>query len=363
MNPSDSILTFSGTPEEMGAQQGAALREAIHFLVEHFLRKSKQIFGVPYDALLAAAAGYEAFIPQEYRLELAALAEAANASYHDLLALNCLPDVDACHMQRAFQCCNVVALTPSGFFAHARNMDFPVPAEVNHRAATVICRKPSSGGVPTLSLAWAGFVGILTGCNASGLSMGEVTAPVLKARPDGMPLAFLMRSVLEQEASLAAGAARIRAAERTHGFNIALASGIEKAALAVECTPRHCATRPMKAGKLVVDNLCLCHRTSCCRLMYHEGVLRHVRAFQLLCSAEDPESINEEFLTRLLQDTLDVSTNEQVKPSHRSCRTICNFMTVQSSIFVHSRQRILYSQQAHPAPMGPYVAANLATLF
>lgn len=358
----EKVLVLVGSHEEMGWEHGRVFREQVGLLIEQFLKRGEALFGLPYSSLLDLSKDYEPHIPDFYKAEMHALSEGAEVPYADILGLNALVDVDACYSQRLGQCCNVVMMMADGHLAHGRNLDFPVPPRVNRDASVIIARNPSEPDlIPSVSITWAGYIGSVTGCNARGLSIGVVTSPGNIPVRDGVPLSIMLRQVMEQSVSLEEAYALVSTSPRTGGYNIAVTDGPARAAMGIECTPELCEARMMDRRFLVVDDLCLCRRTSHARLTTPAGVLRHARAVQMLCEAPCRGSL--ERLLQILADRWDLSEGVQREADYRGYNTICNVITVHSVVFLPQAQRLLVSNKAVPAPLAQYHSIDLRELF
>src|SRR5581483_1746234 len=91
-------IRVSGTPKEMGEQHGEQLRGEIRDLRDalhhHVLYGQPRLVGWGVRrAVRTVARIIEPNIPRRYRIEMAALARAADVPYRDILLLNCFDDV------------------------------------------------------------------------------------------------------------------------------------------------------------------------------------------------------------------------------------------------------------------------------
>ncbi|MDX9973961.1 MAG: C45 family peptidase [FCB group bacterium] len=357
-------LWLEGTPEQMGEEYGRLLHDEIHLLLDGFVRRSKRLIGLPYSILMEKAQEFIPFIPEHHLREMRALAEASGTSFAEIIAANCLADVDECHMQQLLQCCNVVLASDDPdkpFFAHGRNLDFPFTPEVNRETGLVVIRRPSEPDqLPTLCVTWSGLVGTFTGCNARGMSTGQVSAPTRNPQV-GMPIGSQLRLLLESSHCLEEAQGLVEGFHRSHAANIAVADSRTRDALALECAPAYCAARSLAQGYLVVDNLCLTEQGAVNRLSYPTGALRHARAVQMI------QALRGEFgtaaLMAIMKDRFDMSVGEVRDQDFRQCSTICNFMTAQSALFLHSEGRVLVSTNSIPAPLGTYEEIDLRAVF
>jgi len=356
------ILKMSGTPAELGWEHGKVCGPLIQAMIAGFLRECESFCDVPYDFMIDRASETESYVPTDYLEEIHAIAEASDVPYLELLAWNCLPDIDACFMRRILQCCNFIvmpSLAAGEQMVHGRNLDFPAPAALHAYCSIIVARFPTGNSLPTISVGWVGQVGTYTGCNRAGLSIGNVAAPSNMDGLSGVPMGMILRRALEDSATVDGVAETIKGHARTCGFNTACADATHNTACCIESTPRLCCVRYPRKGYLVVDNLCLCPETSKYRLVYAAGVLRHARMTQLL---EEPHSNGVDPLS-LLKDRYDLSACETRSPEFRDCNTICNYLTAQSVVFSLAENSLSVSCKTIPAPLGEYERLKLDSIW
>ena len=354
------VMELQGTAGEMGYEHGRLMKDRIQLGLEQFVRRSQTLFEVPYQFLCAEARKLEKFIPPLYLEEMRALSEASEVSFEEMLAINCMVDLDAIYMQRIMQCCNFVLGMPAtrdGLFLHGRNLDFP-HGKVLNKMGIVVVRKPASGAVPTLGVSWVGFVGMLTGCNAAQLTVAEVGTPARDVSINGVPVTCLLRAGLERSSDPSDFCNFLRAAPRTAGFNIAVSDGKTEDAAAVEITSRLCERRNARDGTLIVDNLCLCRKTSLNRLTYAAGALRYARMVQLV--HENYGRIDAAVAMQFLKDKFDSVFRTSTGHTYNS---ICNDHTIHSVLFLPKIQRLYVSHSSSPAPAGPYHEVDVSKLW
>lgn len=352
------VLILRGTPGEMGIEHGRLLKDYVHLAVEGFLRRSARAFEVPYPHLREAARFCSPYIPDAYVEEMHGLAESSEVPYEDILAINCLVDVDGCYQQSQLHCCNFVLGSPAtaeGLLIHGRNLDFP-PFRVLPRIAVAIVRQPSDmSRLPTLAIAWAGFTGMLTGYSAARLSVGEIGVPAKDASLEGTPIGVTIRDMLESCDSVEACTKRLSTSRRTCGYNLALCDGKTGESAGVEMTRDLCEWRPGQEGILIVDDVCFCRRTGRNRLGHPAGAFRFARMMQLVHGRKGSIGLEDAF--SFLRDCYDLAT---AQPNGRSYNCICNRNTIQSVLFLPSARRVFIAHGQSPAPKGAYHDLDLS---
>ena len=356
------LLRLRGSAYDMGEEHGHAMRDIIRQAVIHFVHNSEMTYELPPEILIRDARQCLPHIPRAYVEEMEGLAEGSGTSFDEILALNCLPDVDAHHTQRLLQCCNFVLSPPAttnGEFLHGRNLDFPSAKGWITNAAVLIVRHPDdSAAVPTLSVGFAGFVGTFTGYSANQLTAAEVTSPVGKSHLDGMPLPLLLRNALERASSVGEFYSVVRHSRRTCGYNLAVGDGKTRESAAIEITRDFCELRRPKRGVLIVDNVCFCKKTARHRLTYAAGAFRYARMMQLIDSHRG--RITGEIALGFLADDFDLARATHCGDNY-NC--ICNHDTVQSVLFLPAEGRVLVSTGFLPAPKGEFTEIGDAQLW
>ncbi len=351
---------LAGTPREMGEEHGELLRDEITLSMTHFLRKSEEIFDVPYDFLMREARRCEVHIPEVYLEELKYVAYASGIDYDELLAYNCLADVDAFFERTVHHCCNFIltsSATENGELMHGRNLDFPLDRQVQEAVSVCISRCPDSG-LNNLSVTTAGCVGTYTGMSQTKISVAEVVSPHGTGSPDGVPVSFLLRSILDHASSLDEAFEMVEKHERTCGFNLALSDGKTGQAMCIEYTHDVCAHRGPHDGVLVVDNPCLTPKAARNRLTYAAGTFRFCRMMQLI--RENRAHLNEQTVLDILKDRFDVVSGYSLGNSY-NC--ICNYHTMQSVLMFPEQLTLLASLSEIPAPLGKYGRVALVDLW
>lgn len=347
------VLQLRGDYGVMGHQHGCALSDKVGQMVEHYVGRSEEIYEVPTPYLLRESKRCLPFIPKRFIEEMEGIASGSDVSMENILALNCLADVDGCYMQGLLHCCNFVLshpVTRGGLFCHGRNLDFPNAGGVLAELAVAVSRMPSNGAIPTFAVTFPGFVGILTGYSRAKLTAAEVGVPDKGASIDGAPIALLLRDILERAENTDQAFEIARDAPRTCGFNLAVSDGNVRNGIAIEMTRRLCERRSARNGVLVVDNVSFCRNTAKNRLTHAAGAFRHARIIQLI--SESRGAIDTEVTRGILSDNYDVS-RARANPTSYNC--ICNHHTIHSVLFLPAEGRLLLAHGAIPAPSGGYV--------
>jgi hypothetical protein len=311
------VLRLSGTPEEMGRQAGTLLKDEIRILLRDYLGAM-----LPPDRteLLAAAHQMEGHIPERYREEMKALAEAADVPYEEVLLGNVMVEL--------FQQCSAAVVSgrraEGGTLLFGRNLDFP-PEGILEKHSVVIDYAPKEGR-RFVAVTWPGLVGVLSGMNREGLCVANLLAVSHDTSMDGCPYMFLLRDVMEGAGTVEEGLAILRKASRTTASSILLADA--KGAAVAETSHAKMAVRPLEDDRLFATNDFRSDEDVRCD--------RYDKLVQLTSEAKAP--LGPKDMERLLDavDLVDIN--------------------VQSMVFVPASRELLVSLGRTPAAKGPFVS-------
>lgn len=237
------IVDCRGGGRDRGRAHGEALRAQIGALLERWDAGVAARLGRPPAALVSELVSATGFVDAIRRgtpdllEEVHGIAEAAGVAFDRILALNLMDEEwwltapgeprDACSLL-------AVAGRDGNPPVLAQNMDLPELMD----GAQAILRWDGDAGTSVVLTA-AGMIG-LTGVNAAGVGVCVNTLPMLRHSREGLPVAFVMRGVLER-ASAAEAAAFLERVPHASGQHYALAdrdgvAGYEcSAAGAVRC--------------------------------------------------------------------------------------------------------------------------------
>jgi isopenicillin-N N-acyltransferase like protein len=245
-----AVLHLEGTPEEMGEQHGALLREPVQALVRDYL---PGILRGAREEALAKARLLEKSIPERLRREMAALAKAAEVPYDDILLGTVVVELFGLN-----QCSGAAASGPAtadGRTVAGRNLEWP-DRGVLGRYGLLVAARPE-GRKPFLSVGFPAFTGVVTGMNGDGVLGAELVvmnAPPLdrEAALKGVPYPILLRMLLEECGSLEEAVKFVRGNPRTVAQNLLLAD--PSGGMVLECGPGRCEERRQREGLVVVTN-------------------------------------------------------------------------------------------------------------
>ena len=220
------VLHLKGTPYEMGYQQGSLLKtdvqELVRFLFDVKAKELKvQVGGInllnPTRAIGGIAATQKKFVPARFYEELRGLADGAALDVQDAIVANFIPEM--------FHCSGFAlsgSATKDGTLYHGRILDYGCDWRLQDHAVLVVAEP--EGKIPFVNVTYAGFIGSVTGMNASKISVGEMGGRGL-GHWDGVPMAFLVRMALEEANTLEEAVAVFRDHPRTCEYYYVVADG------------------------------------------------------------------------------------------------------------------------------------------
>lgn len=189
------VLVVAGTPEQMGAAHGRLLAD----LVPQVMPRTMALVGAGlavqkgewfFDRIDEIYRRSSPHTPERFLRECRAMAAAAGITERDAICGNFFPEL--------FHCSGVAvrnAASADGHVVHARVLDYM--RDINLQKYTVLQVFIPEGGIPWMSVGYAGFLGTVTAMNERGLAIGEMGGRG-EGQWDGTPMTFLMREVAEK---------------------------------------------------------------------------------------------------------------------------------------------------------------------
>ena len=133
-----------------------------------------------------------------------------------------------------------------------RNFDFEGGAIFDEQKAVITFR--STGRIPFVSVAWPGMAGVVTGVNARRIYVSINAARSDASLTPGIPMAFLIREILERAGSISEAIKIIKEARVMVPEALLIADGEANQAVVVELAPDKLAVRRSTSGILGVTN-------------------------------------------------------------------------------------------------------------
>jgi hypothetical protein len=229
------VLHLKGTPYEMGYQHGALLKKDCGENLDYLLNvqgAKKVQFGPlklsPRAAIDSIVAGQKKYVPPKYFAELDGLAAGAGLEKEDVYAANFIPELFHCS---GFALMN--SATRAGTLYHGRILDYACDWRLQEHAVLIVAEP--EGEIPFVNVAYAGFIGSVTGMNARHVSIGEMGGGGL-GHWEGVPMTFLLREVLQTASNLKAAIDIFRDNPRTCEYYYVIADGKSNRAVGMAVT-------------------------------------------------------------------------------------------------------------------------------
>lgn len=293
------VVELAGDAYQRGHQHGTVLGDRIRHL------RRRLIGDIVFGKGTAMGAGFLTIlygilarmhpnIPRELRDEMCGVADGSRVAYRDILLINCFDDVLHALIQLnpvlapllhhrfikpvlgrfgapptpvpGFACSSFVLTgdrSRTGGPIHGRNLDYLVhdgfidpdcviPRELRQNVVVLVVR-PTRGRA-FASVAWPGFVGVVTALNADGLSLACLTSTVSRETANGTPLLLLYRILAQYAGTLDEAEWLLRGTRRTIGNNLTVASGPANDARRFEFTMARVQAAPTTDGLVVATN-------------------------------------------------------------------------------------------------------------
>jgi hypothetical protein len=247
------VAIFTGTPAEIGRQHAELLAE---HGVQAMSFPKKYAAEVGADAFwpLMAQAGRTLLLktPERHQQELAALGRDSQFGADELAVANTLLE-----LRRVG--CSAIVVEPSrsatGGPLFGRNFDFPTLGEL-HKYSLLQVYRPT-GRHAFASVGFPGLVGAFSGMNDAGLAVAtlDVYRSADKSRkfdPNGTPLAFVFRRILEECTTVDEAEQLLKGEHATTWMNLAVCDRDEGAVF--EITPDRVSRRDDEAGLVCCTN-------------------------------------------------------------------------------------------------------------
>ena len=208
------LAHLAGTPEEIGTEHATLLRdrmianEAVVWDGFRDLVPFAPARVLLFDAGRLRYRHVDAGFPEARRREIAAQAAAFTpdpfaghmATYPRMVFLHSLYDIALSFEHSPLLGCTAFGLGPEatrdGHALYARAFDFEAAEVFDRDKAIFVVRE--DGKIPFASVAWPGFVGVVTGMNAEGVAVSVNGGRAREPSTTGMPVAFSLRETLEQ---------------------------------------------------------------------------------------------------------------------------------------------------------------------
>jgi len=227
-----STLFLSGSAYQLGYQHGEQLKEAIAYNVKRLV--DERLFAYPehphVKSFLTQLPKILKFVPLDYLQEIRGVAEGADVPYEKVLLMNLFPEM--------FHCSGLVVkgkATKYQKLYHVRVLDYAIGIDLQDTAVLMVVQP--AGKLPFLNVSYAGFIGSVTGMNSQGIAIGEIGGKGYGSY-EGMPMPFLLRTILENANNLEEVKEILALTTRTCEYYYLFSDGKNSASMGVYATGR-----------------------------------------------------------------------------------------------------------------------------
>ena len=266
------VIRLKGAPLEMGYASGVLLQEQMHTLEDEFLVMVKGYVPQMWKInLLKSYVIYRNrhlsdFIPADYRTQIHGTILGCSDGhpelgdyYNRLLNYHAAHDISYMMIDNPLIApvgCTAFGAwggaTENGHLISGRNFDWEA-AEVFSRDRIVILCEPD-GGIPFVSLAWAGMAGVVSGMNRAGVSVTINGAPSSLPGQTATPVAIVARDVLQKAHNLDEALKIIRESKVFVSTLWLVGSRADGRFVVVERTPEKTVVREPEGDAIVCAN-------------------------------------------------------------------------------------------------------------
>jgi acyl-CoA:6-aminopenicillanic acid acyl transferase len=322
------VLHIYGTPEEMGTQYGTLMKGALQALHTYMISLLPEKY---LERMRDFARRAEPALPAAIRVELKAIAAAAEMPYLDLVTINVIPRLS----------CSALAVrgnVTGGPMLVGRNAEYP-SLGLSDRGSLMVVRHPKSGRA-TLSISFLGMAGAFTGVNEDGVTYANLL--VFNAREDGvrldaLPIQLALRVAGERSTTTNAMIKAVRGQAHMIPMNVMVADA--KSAAVIELGHSAQAVRIGEGNTLAASNFFvtpgLCSKEVNCP-----------RRAGLLKAAKDKAG---KFDVEAMKEALHAARLKDIN--------------LQAVVFEPAAMKMHLSINRIPASGGPYTTFDLRKLF
>lgn len=253
------LIFLSGSPYEMGFQQGRLLQELIQEYYRDYWRAFRRDLRLFPDLFFKWSARLNRrHFPENELAELQGIADGAKVSLQKVLLLN-YSDNFLMNIYSRMSACTQFAVwgegTAQGGMIHAKNVDW-IHCGVAHRFIVMAFYRPA-GGYRFVTPQSVGSLYAMMAMNEKGICVSPNLSAARECSALGLPDHLLCRRIALQAASLAEALELIKSAPRvqTPGFQMMISDAKTQECLLVEMTGRHFTlVRPKRNYQLMTNH-------------------------------------------------------------------------------------------------------------
>ncbi|MFY2561136.1 C45 family autoproteolytic acyltransferase/hydrolase [Corallococcus terminator] len=371
--PSDSstslpLVVLSGRPYEVGRQYGSLMREEIAHAVsieDVSIRPMLEKIGVTEQAMRQRMVSLAALLPKDIHEEVRGVADASGFPQETILYHTLVLDILSGAPIGCSQFAAFGRATVDGKVIHGHNLDVPYPSLAKFLRPTCVVYR-LEGRIPYVSVTfWPAALGVCSGMNAEGLSLG-VNVPVAPLDPRVFyPLTFQNREVLSRARTLDEARTVLEGTPRGGSWNLMLThrSGQAMVWEQVGTHSGQYSAHPEEDFVVSTNHLRVAHKAA----RGHEGV-----ALEMLQDMQEDSLHRYRRLEQLVRErTGDINLDTAVEflrdcegpPSAASMKTICRADNALSMAYEPATLTLDFAAGSVPAALATRRRLQLGPLF
>ena len=224
--PKSPLSSSRGTPFEMGKSLGELTRDETKTLISRFIAAYTRGNADALAQLDAAWDAMEPHIAASFIEEMRGVAEGAEMSIGDLKRAYMIP------VLAPYSCSSIAAwgkATADGKLYMTRNLDWNLAIRA-HDFPCIQVFLPD-GGIPSVSVSFAGYTGTNTGMNAKGFVHAEMGDSPGRDAPydlDGVHFTILFRDIMTRAGSMEEALALFKQAKHIKKYHYVFGDGVAK---------------------------------------------------------------------------------------------------------------------------------------
>jgi len=228
LKDSSYILHLKGSPYERGYQHGRLLKTMIQRNISTFIDKKQTAVDERTQKFIENLPTLMKYIPSHFLEEMKGVSDGSGIAMDKILLLNLFPEM--------FHCSGMTLSGPATKdhqLYHVRVLDYSIGKNLQDTA--VLMAVEPQNGHSYLNVSYAGFIGSITGMNKEKIAIGEIGG-LGYGYWDGIPMAFLLREILEKAGSLEEAKQILASSPRTCEYYYVISDGKTNEGIGVYAT-------------------------------------------------------------------------------------------------------------------------------
>lgn len=222
------VLHLKGGSYERGYQHGVLLKQQVQRNINAYVDNAKSPIPGRAEEFAKNIPLLLSFVPDHFKEEMQGLADGSEVPLPKIIALNLFPEMFHCS---GITVCNNAS--QNGELYHVRVLDYSIGK--NLQSTSVLQVVEPENGKAFLNVSYAGFIGCVTGMNQEKIAIGEIGGWGYGFWR-GMPMAFLLREILEKASSLSDVKSILQNTPRTCEYYYVFSDGKTKESIGVYAT-------------------------------------------------------------------------------------------------------------------------------